>query len=490
MKKWLQIIIIFDNVFSDLTFLIKKNGVIEMFNSIFLYTFSILLLFANIYCFIKKKYLYLFFPCMLFLPDFYGVSVSDSLPLITVARIMYVIFFVYAFFNRKRDIYLKKIDYKKIPKEYFFLVAYFVLRIISNVYYVFNYGQALKTILFLIFEQLVLLIAVYILAPTKDELIVLIKTIVWSATVLFIAGIYESISGYRLFDALYTISRNIYNLTYYRLGMLRAQTTLMAPAVYGNMCILVLPFILYLYENSKSKKYFGIVGLDFLAIVHSGTRSDIIFFGVVLVIYCIYVLKGKERRILFVKNCITIAAVLLAYMGIAGACSDNLRYYYVGSGKAVLNEVGFDFDLSEGAPDGVKGFGVNVNGSVSRTRQFTGMYYVAKINPLFGLGSGAQVRHQVQYYWQSPEGKNAWIIASQYDVGLVEIFCDEGLIGLMGICFLIFYMYRMSKGNKFLVLCIICYLLSTLGTGNMYNFLILYVIIMMNANKEAKATKA
>ncbi|WP_139298916.1 O-antigen ligase family protein [Pseudobutyrivibrio sp. ACV-2] len=393
---------------------------------------------------------------------------------------MYIVFYIYTFINKRRDFVIKEIDFKKLPKEYYLLFGYFILRIISNLYYVTTYGQALKTLLVVIFEQLLLLVAVYMLAPTKAEMITMIKAVVWAASFLFVVGVIESINEFRPFDGLYTISRNIYILFYYRLGLLRAQTTMMAPALYGNMCILILPLILYLYDYLREKKYIVIAGLDVLAIIHSGSRSDMIFLFMVIAIYFIYVLKSKERRMFFVKHFVIVSLALLSYMGIAGFYNDNLRYYYVGTAKSVLNEVGFDFDLDEGAPVNTNGFGGNYNGSVSRTRQFTGMYYVAQINPLFGLGSGAQTRRQVQFYWHFGNGKDGWISATAYDVGWVEIFCDEGLIGMLGLCSLLVFMVVKSRGDRFLVLSNVCYLLSMLSTGNMYSFLMLYVVLIMN----------
>ena len=448
-----------------------------MFNLIFLWVFTLALNFGNVYCFIKKKYLYLFIPCMLFLPDYYGYDISSSLPLMTTARMMFVTFYIYAWINRRRDLNLKSIKLRELPKEYLFLGGYFVFRIVSNLYYVTTYGQAAKTLFLIIFEQLLLLVAVYLLAPDREEIITLVKVIVWVAVALFVVGIIECIFSVKPFDALYTVGRNLYVLDYYRLGLLRATTTMYAPSIYGNMCILMFPLILYLYEMTRTKKYIVAAGLDVLAIIHSGSRADMIFLFAVILFYFVLVLRDKNRRFLFMKNTGIVAFVLVAYMCIASMCSASLKYYYVGTAKSLLNEVGFDFDLDEDAPEGAGGYGYNSNGSISRTRQFTGMYYVAKINPIFGLGSGADRRGEIKYYWHSQRGFDKWIVAYAYDVGMVEIFCNEGLMGLIGVCFLFVYMFMKSGKNGFYKLAIVCYLLSTLSTGNMFEFLMTYIIV-------------
>ncbi len=401
-----------------------------MFDLFFVCTFSIALTVASVYCFIKKKYLYFFVPCMLFLPSYFGIELSGAAPLITAARSIYVIFYIYVFINRKRNIELKPII-TNLTREKYFLAGYFFLRIVSNLYYVTTYGQAFKTILEIVFEQLFLLIAFYCLDPSKEEIIKLIKVVVYVATSLFVVGICESLFDIRPFDALYTIYRFVVNMHYYRLGLLRATTTMNAPAVYGNMCVLMLPFIFYLYENTRQRRFIVISGLDVLAIIHSGSRSDMLFLIAILFIYAALILKKKERRILFLKNASIVAVFLLVFMCLASIYSENYRYLYVGNGKALLNIVGFDFDLDEGAPENTEGYGMNGGGTISRTRQLTGIYYTAKINPLFGLGSGAQARGDVQYYWQFSKDNEKWAVVHSYDMGIVETFCDEGLMGLI-----------------------------------------------------------
>ena len=455
-----------------------------MFSNIFLLLFTVALAITGSYCFFKKKFLYFTVPCMLFLPNYYGFELSGEFPLITATRLILCCFFVYAFINKKKEIGFRDIDVKKIHKEFLFLFGYFALRIVSNLHYITTLGQASKTIFMIVFEQLFLLISIFLIAPTKDEITNLIKIVVGVATVLFVVGIMESIFFIRPFDALYTVSRQMINMHYIRLGLLRATTTMIAPAVYGNMCILMLPLIFWLYENTRSMKYLIIAGLDVLAIVHSGARSDYLFFVIIIIMYVVFFLKEKKRRIMFVKNATLIAAILLLYVLCACINNANLRYFYLGSAKAVLNEVGFSFDLEQGAPDNTNGYGANPNGTYSRMVQFTGLYYTAKTSPVFGLGSGAQTRGDVMYVWTDYDGIDRWHNAHSYDVGIVEIFCDEGILGFLGLCSLIMFLILISRRGKFYKLAIFTYLISTLGTGNLYQFLVFYVIVFMNKGLE------
>lgn len=440
----------------------------------FLIVFTILLLTANAFCFIKKTYLYLFIPCMLFLPQYYGIEISTNFPLITVKRIMFIVFYFYAVINRRRNISLKCIDIKLIPKSYYPLFGYFVFRIISNLHYLTTYGQAAKTIFGIVFEQFLLLLSMYLLAPTKEEMVVLLKVIVWSATVLFIIGIMESFTGIRPFDPLYTVYRDVLNEHYIRLGLLRATATMRLPGLYGNMCVLILPLIVYLYDFRYKKRYLICIGLSLFAIIHSGSRSDIIYLIPIAFIYLYYVYRDRQRRLLFVKNLFCIVGTVLVVICTLSKMNPFYKYYYVGTFKAVLNEFGCGFDLDKDAPDETVEYGRNdVKGSYSRSVQLSGIRYVISKNPLFGLGAGAQNRRDVKYYY-----KEEWHTGATYDIGIVEIFCDEGAFGVLAFILLFIYMIIAMRSVRWLKLLLYIYIFTTLSTVNMYEFLILYIIIV------------
>lgn len=432
---------------------------------------------------------------MIFLPDYYGIEINDTLPLLTATRIMFIIFYIYAFQNRRRALSFKTIHLNDLPVHCFFFGGYFLFRIIANMYYLTTYVQSAKTIFTIIFEQLFLLIAIYYLAPTQKEIHTLLKVITWTATSFYIMGILESVTFIRPFDALYTISRNVMNEHYVRFGLLRSTTTFGMPGMYGNMCVLTLPIILYLYETYKQKRYLLSSALCFLAIIHSGSRSDLIFIAPILGIYFFIALKGYNRKLLFIKNFFWVSASVFLTCSLLSIASPHLKYFYVGTTKSILNEVGFDFDLNEGAPDDVYGFDAKARendskGSTARLLQFSGIVYTSSINPLFGLGSGAQNRKDIKYFWD-----NKWHTSNTYDVGYVEIFCDEGIIGSIGyimmatalIC--IYSIIIRLPQKRCLLLHPIAYAIILLSTANMPHFLFLIVIIGVSFFEDLSAAE-
>ncbi|MBE5825480.1 MAG: hypothetical protein E7307_02475 [Butyrivibrio sp.] len=440
----------------------------------FLFIFSALLLFANIICFVKKTYLYLFIPCLLFLPEYYGFEISASLPLITVARLMIITFYFYAFLNRRRNFTISKTIIQDIFRTYGLLFGYFAFRIIANLFYVTKTSYALNRILELIFEQVLLFVAFYYLAPNKDEQTKLIKSIVWSGTALFLIGIIESLTSFRCFDALYTVNRYMLNDHYIRLGLLRSTATFGLPNFFGNACILVFPLILYLFETTKQKRYLFCFIINIFAINHSGCRSDMIFILFILILHFVFVIKNKEKRLAFVKNATFIVCIIAVIVGTLSLSSEKYAYFYSGSVKSVLNSVGFSFDLDANSPDGVSGFGNNTDGTMNRLRQVTGLYYVFQKSPVIGMGAGAQIRGQIKYYWD-----NGWHTVKSYDLGIMEIFGDEGIIGLLGVISLIFFIAKDSikSNNSVYKICPIIYLISTLSTINMFTYLFVYYFV-------------
>lgn len=445
--------------------------------------FSLLLLVANIYTFVKKKYLYLFVPCMMFLPEFYGISLTDSLPVITVTRIMFVIFYIYAFINRKREISLKAFSFKNISKEYCLLIGYFFLRIVSNLYYVTSYSHAVKTIFAIVFEQILLVLAFYLLKPSKDELLTLGKTVIYTSTVFFILGIIESFTCTRIFDYLYTVNRNMMNFYYIRLGLLRATTSMGLSNVYGNFCLLMVPLILYFFHTTRQKRYPVILFLDFIAIIHSGCRSDIMFYIFILVIYFGFIGRQKSYLIAYGKVFMGIIVATALWVAVFSLADDHYRYYYEGTAKSVLNELGADYDLNANAPDDVDGYGTNCGyGTASRTEQISGLKLALSENLLFGLGAGCQDRGTYQYMH-----KGKLISPHTIDMGFVEVLACEGIIGFIGFIFLFIFMIRMiiknyTNGNPvdhLMALLFLSYQLCMLSTVNLYTYLTLYIVLIM-----------
>jgi len=432
----------------------------------------------------KKKFHLVFFPCMIFLPEYYGLTISPTLPVISVLRILYAIFYLYVLITYRKNLNVGLLKRCFKPSS-LLILGYFLLRIISNLYYVTTYSQAIKTILVLILEQAALFIAILIMDPDKETINKSIKSIVYVSIIFFILGISESLTSIRVTDYLYTVNKYIINAHYERLGLLRSTSTFLLPGFYANFCVLVLPLIMYLYNIEKKKYYLGIVALDILAAIHSGARASWFFIIAVLVMFFTLYIRDSKRLIEYIRNAAVTVLILIVIMGILSFISPRYMHYYIGSGKSLLNEVGFEFDLDEDTPNGTVSYGANQDGTYSRVAQFSGIKYSLGINPLFGLGSGAQNRGDIKYFY-----KGKWRSFKTFDVGYVEVLCSEGIIGFVGYVLLfvsLIYMVlkKSEKQIKSLnIIMIITYLMCLLATINMYSFLWLYIILLYQKETE------
>ncbi|MDC7280513.1 O-antigen ligase family protein [Butyrivibrio fibrisolvens] len=314
------------------------------------------------------------------------------------------------------------------------------------------------------------------LSPTKEEYITLLKSVVWTSNILFLVGIFESITFIKPFDILYTVSRGIINESQVKFGLLRATTTMLMPIIYGNVCVLLFPLILYVYEITRKKIYIVSSVLCFLAIIHSGCRSSVLYFIAILGIYFILIIKKRDRRIQFSK---TLTVVIICFLVIYTFLPTNLHFYYSATAKSVLNEVGFNFDVNEGAPNESMKISMTGRGSTPRIVQLSGIYYTALHHPIFGFGAGAQNRDDLKYYFYQK-----WQTIHTFDNGLVEIFCSEGIIGTLALASLLIFITLNLHKRKFYLLSFIAYLLTTISTINLFTFL--FFIIAININWDYK----
>lgn len=394
---------------------------------IILLAITIFIIVATIRSFKNKKFINVFIPCILFLPDYYGIDINDKLPVISVSRILYVVFFLYVYKNKRKPILFSLNDIKTASKKYYFLAAFFIIRIISNLYYVPVHTASIKAIAYIVFEVMFLIYGLYLLSPTKEELIDVAKYVVYVSGFLFFIGVFESLSGIRPLDSLYTVRREIFNDHYIRLGLLRATTTLCIPNYFGNICLVVFPLICYLHRLTEYKRYVVIGCLDLLALIHVGSRSTIIFYIGILFLYVLFTVIEKKHVKSTIRAIVIAGAMALAWILLACAVDENAEYYYVGTGKSLLNVVGFDYDLSSNAPKNSGGYGLNEStATYSRLYQFSGAKYALEKNPLFGLGAGCVEREEFICTWQNHTAANKSV-----DSALVEVIIYEGLLGVV-----------------------------------------------------------
>ncbi len=375
-----------------------------------------------------ERFIYFFCFIYFLLPNYFALEFSGSLPLLSVSRVLFLVLYIlFAVYVIKK----KEFSVPRNKGVWICMGIYFSMRLLANLYYFRTYSDAINNIFKMLAEQIALIIIFPEFLSNDEKRLKAVKMLVYGCGVISILGILETLTGVCLFDYLYTVKRSFLSERYIRMGLLRAATSFGHANLMAFYMSVMAPFVFWLYGRTKEKRFFIIAILHFFALVFTGSRGSLFAYGITVLLY-FFLSEKEERGKLFRRFAIgaVIAAVLIFGQR---AVSVNLKYYYDTTVKSLLNAVGFDFDLNEGAPEGSGGYGTNAKeGNASRLSQFSGIEYTVSVNPLFGLGAGADRRGDIYYKWN---GK--WRKSHTYDVGYVGIISDEGLIGALGFAFLL-----------------------------------------------------
>lgn len=389
------------------------------------------------------------------LPTYFAFEVSSFLPSFTGSRIVLLLTLIILMLVRKKV---------KIPKvkEMKMIWSTSIMLVLVNILHLSDSGSyAIKAIFSILLENVILVLVLYNLVDTKDKLNRFIKIMVVTSSVITCLATVEFLTGYNVFYLLTTTSRTVYQASYIRSGMTRAEASFSHSVYYGVYCSCMLPFSLYLYENTKNKKYLLCGLLNVLGTLMSGSRGQMVTcFVTTFLMLCKKRADLKRKYFRAIVLTLIPAAILIVFVpGVFAYINENV--------KSILNIIGFNFNISSD-------FGINIGGLDSRTIQLTGIRWLI-INGAFwlGLGSLASARGLVSYYWAS----YGWQTVKSIDVGYVGWFLEYGLIGAIAYfaLFLSVTWIAFRKSNDKNIVNIInpfkwfmiCYLLNLLSSTGM-----------------------
>lgn len=424
----------------------------------------------------------IFFALYIILPSYFAIELASFLPLMTGSRIILILLIISYIFKQKGIINVK-IFYNKNLKKYFKI--YFLCVLITNLYYCAITTEAIKRILVIIIEELLLLWIVVKVINTKEKLIFALKIISIMSGITAVIAVIGSITDKNLFNYLNTVSRDVLIANYYRLGFLRAEAGFGHAVYYGLYCVVIIPIAMYLAENEKRNlKYIICLSLNILGLIFSNSRGPFLVLGV-LVIYMIFNKKKEllKKYIPFIICCIYILLILFfinqEFKKFIGNIIISLTNVFASETVAIEN------------------YGLNdQNGVDSRMSQFTMVTYALSRNPLFGLGAGAHTRG-VQM-WFNPS-TNRWNTIKTYDVGYFSIICMYGIIGFIGNIILFWGIIKNVLKNKlkddqiilmfkYVFIGYFLGLFAVTGINNVFwmllSLLVSYLNILENANNE------
>ena len=372
----------------------------------------LILLFAIILKYPKTSVeLFFFLACIL--PSYFALELSGSLPLLTATRLLILLLLFYAVTHRNLPAFKRIVQVNRLKM---ILGVYFATRIIAELYFAPSLtSYVIKELFSIIFEQLMVVILISKIVTTEKMFNRCINCLVVGASVIFVVGIIQSLSGVNLAYFLNTVHRTMLQTNGFRLGFTRAEASFGHPVYFGEFCVLLMPIISYLYDYTGKKKYMIALCLDLVALVLSNARGAILPGAIILVVMIMR--KSKKAKIRYVGIGVIgiLSLILLSFL--IPSLGEILKTII----NSILNIFGANIDLGSN-------YGGNTSGLESRTSQLTGITWVIMNGAaLFGFGPDAHMRGLVSYYFNS-----RWNNLQTIDVGYVGFFLCEGVIGTIG----------------------------------------------------------
>lgn len=426
----------------------------------------------------NKKYILFFMTFYPVLPDYFALELGGSLPLLKVSRILLLILMICVVLRNKKIKLMKK-SLKRVGL-YWGILIYFVARILANGYYVTSLSAAINTEFTIIVEQLLLMVMIYQVVSTEEDVYECVKNLVYASGVIAIVSIVNVLIGSNLFYRLSTISRSVLMTSTVRMGIVRAEATFGHPVYYAMYCALITPLALYVWQIERKKLIpGGILGLNIIAALLTESRGTIVvLLGLILVV--LLITDRKTRRKILGGGIIGIAVMVLASIlapSVAKQFSNIIKSVMIAFGDS--NEV-------------IENFGGNsTTGLSSRVIQLSGIVWMLMHNAIFGLGASCHMRGKLSYY-----KSGRWFQRNTIDNGYVAYFVEEGLLGGIA-CFSLFYSLLRSSCkrttfknfknlNNSFFLCFLSYVAVMLSVADVSQLLWVIIALYIIYNKKSQ----
>lgn len=416
----------------------------------------------------NKKFILFFMAFYPILPDYFSIELGGGLPLLKASRILLLILlFCICFQNKKIKLIGKRL---KSVGLYWPLIIYFAARILANGYYVPSLSAAINTGFTVIVEQLLLVVLIYQVVQSQEDVYLCVKTIVDASGIIAVISIINVLIGSNLFYSLNTVSRNVLMVSTVRMGIIRAEATFGHPVYYAMYCALIIPLALYMWQNERKRWNGCVLGLNIVAAFLTESRGTIVVLFALLLVF-ILITDKKTRNKIFGAGCVI---VCLAF--VVSVTVPTVSQQFINIIKSVIIAFG---DSGET----IENFGGNSStGLSSRMIQLSGITWMLMHNAIFGLGASCHTRGKLSYLING-----MWSVRYTIDNGYVAYFVEEGLLGGLA-CFSLFYSvlksswkratFKNSKNlNNNFFLCFVSYVVVMLSVADVSQ--LLWVIIAL-----------
>lgn len=372
--------------------------------------FLILAVFAP--CFLIKDYILyafvIFYPIM---PEYFALDLGSSIPLLTMSRILIGILTVYTVLRGKLSPVIRFRLSGAEGKLTRYLILFFVAEVLVALPN-FSSGDSVKEMMLSLLEKAWMAYLLSRLIDTEQKLHNCVKYLAYASVIVCVGGLIETFTGNNPFYFFSTAERELTMANYTRLGVTRAESTLGHPISFSVYLLLVLPFVMYLYDRKTGKIVWAILLLAVASLFVTISRASILVFLVMF----LWMIMEKRRQIWArYRNMLLLLGLVLVFLIIF---SPNLLELFGNIFIALLNVLGAEVELDN--------FGRNATGVASRLWQIQLITHTFENFPLFGGGANYIYNHDVFIH----NGRK-FVIATSIDNEYLLTLIDKGLVGLL-----------------------------------------------------------
>lgn len=463
----------------------------------------------------------LFFAFYVVAPDYCAIELSSKLPLLTLSRMLLVLMGA-LLVVRRRDLFsLKSLDVKSLNfglstniwLQRGLLLYFATLMVCDLILLPSNPGTAIKALAELFAESYVLVWLLSLILNTRKKIVTALKILVFSSGVSAVIAMIGCVLEYNPFHLLNFVQREMMMNMELRLGVIRAAAGFGHPCFYGAFCAIISPVNMYFVECCEKKwerKLFAVcLALNIAGIVLSNSRGSFLTFGCVVLIAGIWNLQHRTFKN-FLRTYLPVGLLALLFLVIVSLLSPVGLAFLLGIVKSILNIFFPDISMSivvnkpvvaetaaiaetiagtaaetaaivqtvtDATAEAVTetstviSYGINESGIKSRLEQLSGIEWTMMHKPLFGFGHNAHLLNLIFYQLKGDE----WWPTGTFDVGVVAIICQYGIVGLLGYIALFGALLRESLSKacfrdplmQFLCFAVVIYLVHLLTIASL-----------------------
>lgn len=383
----------------------------------------LVVLFSLIY-FKCRENSYRFFIFLIpFLPEYFSISISDSLPLITVSRIIYLMFLIDELII-KNKLSLFFITIKKDRFSKYILIYYIGVTI--PILYNFTFSGAFYLIS-LLMETIFFYYIIKMNIKSKKNLDNVIDILMIASLILGVLGILEYLSSFNIFSILNITNRAdvLVDVEYIRMGSRRIVSAFGHPLGYGLYLTIMIPLVFYQinrFKNNKIKKlrYTFLLMLLCVNILLTGSRSTLLVLVIELLVIFTYL---KTINKIIIGSMILIVSLAIVVMSFSSISEEVPILKLVSDNVKMMSDTFFGTNY-------IDNFGNNEDPFLYRNTLIKAAMERDTSTKILGAGYGSVEKNPVVIYSSKLNPWNPYIKLKSIDNYYIKKFFEIGFIGV------------------------------------------------------------